>query len=169
MRSALSGLVDDLGVAMNDIRSHVMDLRPRSLEEDLAGSVPHLADQFGSRTDIDAAVDVLGDDVPDSSTEEERATIFHVVQEALNNVEKHARAGSVRIALQFEPGRLAVGVRDDGVRFDHDRARTPSRLGLRSMRIGSRFSGAGSGSTAPPVRARACTPRFPSAPPHLTA
>ena len=52
-------------------------------------------------------------------TEEE---IFRIVQEALNNVIKHARAQRVVVQIACETGRLRVRVRDDGNGFD---ARAP--------------------------------------------
>ena len=44
--------------------------------------------------------------------------LYRVVQEALHNVVKHARAGSVTVSLAVEEGRLAVRVVDDGVGFE---------------------------------------------------
>lgn len=43
------------------------------------------------------------------------------VREALNNVRKHARAGTVVVDASVRPGRVEVAVRDDGRGFDADR------------------------------------------------
>jgi len=56
-----------------------------------------------------------------------------VVQEALHNVVKHARATCVRVRAWDEGGRLRVQVHDDGVGFD-PHASFPGHLGHTSMR-----------------------------------
>jgi len=60
--------------------------------------------------------------------------VFRVVQEALTNAAKHARARAVEVSLQTEGDRLVACVGDDGRGFDPDQASWNSRrLGLRSM------------------------------------
>lgn len=96
----------------------------------------------------------LGDEVAyrvDSSIGEEpplppRIVAYRVVQEALRNVRKHARASSVHVRLRDADGGLAVDVEDDGVGFREPDADEQARhMGLRSMRqrvelAGGRFA-----------------------------
>jgi two-component system nitrate/nitrite sensor histidine kinase NarX len=60
--------------------------------------------------------------------------VLHVVQEALSNVRKHARAREVWVDVQQAP-QWRVEVRDDGIGFA-DQAATPdeTHVGLRIMR-----------------------------------
>lgn len=62
---------------------------------------------------------------------------FRIIQEALANVIKHARATHVRIRVSRAGGRLLVEIADDGAGFDvHgslDRADKAGRIGLQSM------------------------------------
>jgi len=65
--------------------------------------------------------------------------IFRIVQEALNNVVKHARAGQARVRLSATAGALQVSVKDDGLGFAPEQAANGSveqrsGLGLKSMR-----------------------------------
>lgn len=68
----------------------------------------------------------------------DRATdLFRIVQEALQNVEKHARATEVRISLCEKDGWITLEVQDNGCSFHKDRAneaRRDGHLGLASMR-----------------------------------
>lgn len=96
----------------------------------------------------------LGDEVAfrvESGIEEEpplplRIVAYRVVQEALQNVRKHARASSVPVRLRSSQGGLSVEVEDDGVGFrPPDPADQARHLGLRSMRqrvelAGGRFA-----------------------------
>jgi signal transduction histidine kinase len=43
---------------------------------------------------------------------------YRIVQEALNNVFRHAQAGQAWVEVRFEPAQLVLSVRDDGVGFD---------------------------------------------------
>jgi signal transduction histidine kinase len=59
---------------------------------------------------------------------------YRVLQEALHNVARHARARAVHVRLRHADGMLELSVRDDGVGFDVATARTQSGgLGLISI------------------------------------
>jgi signal transduction histidine kinase len=61
-------------------------------------------------------------------------TVFRIVQEALNNILKHARARSVDIAVQSQGEWLLVRIRDDGVGLPPARLRALGSHGLAAMR-----------------------------------
>ena len=61
-------------------------------------------------------------------------TLYRVVQEALTNVVRHAKASSVDVLAERSSGRVVVMVEDDGVGFDADRAAASGQLGLLGMR-----------------------------------
>lgn len=62
--------------------------------------------------------------------------VLRIVQEALANVRKHARASQARVVLRIEGGNLDVCVEDDGVGFDPEsRSASPHpRFGLATMK-----------------------------------
>lgn len=62
---------------------------------------------------------------------EKEVALFRVLQEALTNVLRHAKARRVRVALWVEEDRLFGAVEDDGVGFDLER--TPVSVGLLGM------------------------------------
>ncbi|MFZ0546549.1 MAG: GAF domain-containing protein [Candidatus Promineifilaceae bacterium] len=61
--------------------------------------------------------------------------LFRIVQEALNNVTKHARAKAVKICLTVAETAVCLQIEDDGVGFDPEQGndRSPEALGLRTM------------------------------------
>jgi len=92
-------------------------LRPPLLDE--AGLVPaidhflkSLAARSGMRIEFDAAPGVTRTPAGLSTT------VFRLVQEAVGNALRHARAGVVRVTLRDEPDALRLFVEDDGVGFD---------------------------------------------------
>ncbi len=60
--------------------------------------------------------------------------LFHILQEALNNIRKHAGATQVQIQLSSVEGQLCIVIEDNGCGFDPDTAVDQEHLGLRMMR-----------------------------------
>ncbi len=121
--------------ALSDMRSLIFQLRPDTLhDEGLVNVVRKHAHDVASRENLDVRVQASEDRLPlDERAEEE---LLRVIQEALHNSVKHARASRVDIRLVESaevPGTLVVEVTDDGVGFDPD-IRRPGHLGLETMR-----------------------------------
>lgn len=106
---------------MNIIRNLAFDLRPSALDE--LGLVPALRDYirtFSSRVDI--PIDFEASALDDTLSEETKVTLFRIVQEALANIAKHARATRAGVSLVSEDHILRLVIEDDGVGFDVRRA-----------------------------------------------
>jgi signal transduction histidine kinase len=133
MRSAMREATEHLTGDIESLRSLIAELRPPALDQlGLAPALMSLAQRTGSRNglEIHTEVELPGDRrlAPEVET-----TVYRVVQEALTNVVKHARAASVDLAVRCEEGRLEISVADDGVGFDPDDT-AGSGFGLTSMR-----------------------------------
>jgi signal transduction histidine kinase len=123
-------LVDGTTIAMRQV---LAGLRPRLIED--AGLIEALRWLvFGAqeRTGVAAAMDVAGEarEVPLETS----IMLFRIVQEALTNVQKHAAATRVELALAFEPAGLSLVVADDGVGAAAATLRTATGLGLLGIR-----------------------------------
>jgi signal transduction histidine kinase len=122
--------------SLHELQRLIADLRPSHLDDlGLPAALRWYAGIVQERTGMKIMVDIEGDELPISSTL--KISIFRIVQEALNNITKHAHAKDVFIKLEYRPGQVVVSVRDDGVGFDLDtvrlsRLRRPS-LGLAGM------------------------------------
>lgn len=121
--------------SLKDVRRFIFNLRPASLSD--AGLIPTLryytrdfADQFG----IDVELNMPENLVLSSNQE---LVVFRVIQEALQNVQKHAQASAIEVNVQQRPGGpLVVTVTDDGIGFDPKAVRQgrTGSSGLVSMR-----------------------------------
>lgn len=119
----LAGQIDELSRLIND-------LRPASLERlGLAGALEALAEETSARGDF--AVEIAVEIDAQLAKEEERA-VFRLVQEALNNVLKHAEAGSAAVSVALVEQQVRIVVSDDGCGFDP--AAVASGRGLVGMR-----------------------------------
>ena len=105
-------------------------LHPALLDDlGLASAVEWLLRGFSRRHDIRA--EVLHDRMDERMAPELEASVYRIVQEALNNVVKHARATTCRVYLQRLPTTLLVTVEDDGSGFDETEvSRAGARAGL---------------------------------------
>jgi two-component system sensor histidine kinase DegS len=122
--------------SLHELQRLIADLRPSHLDDlGLPAALRWYAGIVQERTGLKITVDIEGDELLISAAL--KIAVFRIVQEALNNITKHAQAKDVYIKLEYQPKHVVVSVRDDGVGFDLDtvqmrRARRPS-LGLAGM------------------------------------
>jgi len=152
-RSRLDDAAALLESTAGAIENVMSDLRPPMLDD--YGLLPALqwyANEFSIRTGIKVKVD--GDERIERLTQASEIALFRIMQEALNNVAKHAHARRVRITLEHAASEFIMSVSDDGVGFDAAPVSVSSRrpgLGMVTMRertqaVGGRFEiGAASG------------------------
>ncbi|GLZ04343.1 hypothetical protein Acsp03_18090 [Actinomadura sp. NBRC 104412] len=125
----LEELRTTMGRTIGDIRELVYGLRPPALDDlGLAGAVRALGGVVATEDGPEVDVQVEGD--LDNLPAAAEVAAYRIVQEALTNVYRHAKAGSavVRLALN---GDLHVTVRDDGIGVPPD---ARSGVGMSSMR-----------------------------------
>jgi signal transduction histidine kinase len=132
----LQRLRGDLEVVVDQTRAVTTGLRPPALEETgLGPAVDELARRTESESDLTVEVDdrLLGA----RFTSAVEILVYRMVQEALQNVRKHARATTIRIVLEHDEGLLRATVTDDGIGLDDtilaERTRQ-GHLGVVSMR-----------------------------------
>jgi signal transduction histidine kinase len=116
------------GIALK--RRIVEDLWPSALSNlGLVATLEILLQEFHERTSI-AVHGVLD---PVNLAPSGQLTVYRLLQEALTNTLKYARASEVRVELHALGGRVRVSVRDNGVGFDTEtpRASTHGLLGMR--------------------------------------
>ncbi len=114
-------------------RRIVENLRPSLLDNlGLAAALQSYCDEFGKVAGIDCEALIDGD--VDAAGSMHAIAVFRIVQEALNNVAKYARARHVIVHLAREGDDLALEVTDDGVGIEIDAVREPKSHGLLGMR-----------------------------------
>ncbi|MBC7334947.1 MAG: sensor histidine kinase [Clostridia bacterium] len=142
--AGLRELVDIANEAYHDLRESLSSLRsPGSPEASLLSLVTGYAREFEERSGISTRVLTRGAwrEALDSRT---KTQLLRIIQEALTNVRKHARAREVTIIMEEKgEGQLAVRVKDDGCGFDPQAVGTRrQQFGLGSMKERARGIGA---------------------------
>ena len=122
------------------VRRIASELRPSVLDHlGLVAAVEWLAQDFERRSGVHASLHVEAAQV---RLDDSRATTaFRIVQEALTNVARHARATRVDIRLVITPTMLDLEVTDDGRGISPVEASSPAALGLLGLRERARACG----------------------------
>lgn len=131
-KEELKGLKKIVRDSLQDVRKIIYNLRPMSLDD--LGLVPTL--QRYVQTFQDESGIVVSFQTRGSSYEVKPVialTVFRIVQEALNNVIKHAKAKNISINLEIACSGLKLYIYDDGTGFN------VNKLKVRSEDISSGF------------------------------
>ena len=132
-RTKIDQAIEGLDTTIRDIRSYILDLRPRQLRgEDLMQGLEQLVEEFNANSRSQAIL--LGprngmEGLPTANA----TTLFHICQEALANAAKHAKAGLVDVRLLTSEQRVILEVTDDGLGFDLRKMSVTLGHGLSNM------------------------------------
>ncbi len=137
VKQELYDLKEMVKESLNEVRKIIFDLRPMVLDD--LGVVPTLRRfiaELQNRNEMSIELVVLGGEERRLSGALEVA-VFRIVQEALNNINKHADARRAMIKLEVLPGKVNISIADDGRGFETDPFVTDATMdcyGLLGMR-----------------------------------
>jgi two-component system sensor histidine kinase DegS len=115
-RAELGGLKTAINTTLQDTRRFIFDLRPMILDD--LGLVPTLrryVQQFSEKNNLE--VNLMVQSIDSRLPTHYEVAIFRFIQEALNNVSKHANATQARVLLEASGGSIHVSIEDDGSGF----------------------------------------------------
>jgi signal transduction histidine kinase len=129
----LKKATEDLNRTIRDIRNYILDLRPRQLRgESLIEGLGRLISEFRQNTKVEVSLAGPKEHLSDLPQINAMA-LFHICQEALANIAKHANASKVTIDLWTTSDRALLEVHDDGDGFDLEKANKTVGHGLANM------------------------------------
>ena len=123
----------DLGVRESyaDVRELLLHFRTRTNTEDIEPALATTLRKFEHQSGIKAFLSMRGQGMP--LLPDLQIQVLHIVQEALSNVRKHARASQVWLDVQQQP-EWRFEVRDNGVGFiENNDQLDETHVGLRIM------------------------------------
>jgi len=133
--------IESLNQTIRDLRGYILDLRPRQMgNEGLMSGLNRLITEF--RANTLANVQLAGTenelkDLPQSHS----IVLFHIGQEALANVAKHARAKQVDISLWSTDERVLMEIHDNGKGFEMEKMNASIGHGLANIQTRVRAVG----------------------------
>jgi two-component system, NarL family, sensor histidine kinase DevS len=132
---AIRQAIADIELEIDNLRGIISELRPSLLDD--IGLLPAIEALLERRRE--AGLKIASHlEIPDSETGGTglnptlETTVYRLIQEALTNIVKHARASAVRVEVSAIESRVVIEVTDDGVGFDAG-ARTEG-FGVAGMR-----------------------------------
>lgn len=127
------------GNALGELRRVIMNLRPAMLDDlGILATLTWFFREFEGAcrgVKVEKHFNVHEDSIPASL----RVTIFRIIQEATNNIVKHADADLIRVGLEITGDTLYLSIADNGNGFDP--SRYGAGLGLTSMKERAEISG----------------------------
>ena len=160
--------IKGLDSIIRDIRSYIMDLQPgRIHDEPLAVALGRLVREFRANTLVQVNVDIPVD-IDAGIADNCRLALFHITQEALANVAKHAHASAVSVELGRLHDRVVLSIHDDGGGFDSEKIGGIPGHGLSNMAVRCRSLGGELTVSSEPgngTRVRAVVPAQPTSQP----
>jgi len=132
-KQRIQGTIDGLNQVIRDLRSYILDLKPRQMGDDgLVGGIKRLIAEFKANTAAEVKLvspEKWLKDLPESHS----LALFHICQEALANAAKHAKAKKVQVILWKTKERALLEIRDDGIGFDMEKTSANIGHGLTNM------------------------------------
>jgi len=129
----LGDVEEAVDMAYSELRNLITQFRDRIDPRGLVPALQEMVESFRKKANADVDFLNVAQDVV--LTPEEEIQVFHIIQESLYNVCKHARARHVVVTLDLHEGEYVVNVADDGVGLQNDAASNVGRsFGLTIMR-----------------------------------
>jgi signal transduction histidine kinase len=133
--------IESLNQAIRDLRAYILDLRPRQMgTEGLLSGLNRLITEF--RANTLAKVQISGTDHDLNGLPQAHSMVlFHICQEALANIAKHAKAKQVEISLWSTDERVLMEIHDNGRGFEMEKMSVTIGHGLANMQTRARSVG----------------------------
>jgi two-component system sensor histidine kinase DegS len=129
----LASLREQVRGCLKETRKIIFDLRPMTLDDlGLVPTIRRVLESLQERGTVYTEIKVLGGEKRVDSYVE--IGVFRIIQEALNNVEKHAQANHVRVIIEFRSHVIQAIIEDDGIGFESDGSIGMESFGLMGMK-----------------------------------
>ena len=132
--SLLERLAEVARDSHREVRGYIFELNAgTSPGKPLVDTLRHYIDSFSRHHGIPTELSVGRSEAEFELATEDEIQVFHVIQEALSNAQRHAHPSVIHVRLESDPSQLRVEIADDGRGFDV-RAVDEVGFGLRFMR-----------------------------------
>jgi signal transduction histidine kinase len=133
--------IDGLNQAIRDLRGYILDLRPRQMgNEGLMSGLKRLITEFRANTLANVQLTANENELKDLP-QAYSMVLFHISQEALANIAKHAKAKQVDISLWSSDERVLMEIHDNGKGFEMEKMNASIGHGLANMQTRVRAVG----------------------------
>lgn len=117
----LRELREQIRSCLSETRKIIFDLRPMTLDDlGLIATIHYFINKLEQRVGLRVNFNVIGDETKVAKHIE--ISLFRVIQEALNNIHKHAGVDSANVVIEYNNEYISVVIEDEGQGFNIDEA-----------------------------------------------
>jgi signal transduction histidine kinase/Tfp pilus assembly protein PilF len=128
----LQAISDVAAATLDELRNIVREIHPHQLHQlGLSGALRGMLQTISNACDIDFDIDI--EDIDGSVAPEDEIAVYRIMQEAANNLVRHAHAQAASVRAWTDETDLHLDIRDDGTGFDV-KVELATGFGLRGMR-----------------------------------
>lgn len=110
----LATMIESIRIIINDMREIIYDLRPMTLNDlGLKAAIERYIDNFKRHNSIQVIVSI--DEAFEIKNQVVSITIYRIIQEACNNISKHAKATTCKIELSQKEETMQLTIEDNGI------------------------------------------------------
>ena len=141
VRTRIEQSIEDLNSTIRDLRAFIMDMRPRQLyEENLMDGLQRLVKEFQVNSLVETSLSGPSEGL-ENLPDPQAIALFHICQEALANIAKHANASKVEVSVWTTSDRVLMEVHDNGRGFDPEAVQLTLGHGISNMQTRARNVG----------------------------
>jgi signal transduction histidine kinase len=128
LQKSLRHCADLVTRAIRQVRGRSLDLRPSMLDD--LGLIPAMEHHLERQIELGScAIEFVAEPLPNRPPAGVEIACYRIMQEAVTNVLRHARATDILITLSNDGERLWLRIKDNGRGFDVAGARQQARMG----------------------------------------
>ncbi len=136
---AIQELSNSLALALKELRALSKSVNPEYLSsKSLSEAIKDELNRFDRLNFIETNFIQKGTEFPLNSKEE--IFLYRILQEAISNTIKHAKATQLTVQINFEPNSIGISIKDNGIGFSSEQQN--KGLGLQNMRKRAELIGA---------------------------
>lgn len=105
--------------SIEEVRRIARNLHPYQIDSiGLTKTIEGMLEKLNEATDLKIAYDI--DNIDDKFNHEEQINIFRIIQEAMNNIIKHASADTAKVIIKIRDKGVSILIEDDGIGIKED-------------------------------------------------
>lgn len=126
-------MVKNVSATLEEVRSITRNLHPVVLSRlGLTAALEELIRKLDENTEVFFAIEL--ENIDGLFDAEEELNLYRIIQEALNNIVKHANAVSAKLTIVHKKNKVLINIQDNGKGFSiEDEQQSSSSLGLKTL------------------------------------
>ena len=134
LHGKVATVLGNIDTTIRSVRGIMNELRPMALDLGLQAAIEWQVGDFRKRSGIACQLHIRDEAVFAAIGGQAEIALFRIVQEALSNVMRHARASNVAIEFSADAGAVYVSISDNGVGITAQQQRKKQCFGLIGIR-----------------------------------